>query len=131
MRMGRWGWLGLLALLLGGCATTSDRMYQLDTTLRAYENALRWSNFDLAYSFQRPDLVASGHPRPRAGIRVSAYEVINQQPDKDGLQVAQTVQIRYYHLDSARERSLIDRQRWAYAPEHKRWFLASSPPAFE
>jgi len=118
-------------LLLGGCATTADRMDRLDRTLKGYEKALRWGKFDAAYSFhkwgedEQPSI-----PAHLKEVRITRYEVASRRLDQETLTARQTVVIRYYDTNTATERELTDRQRWKYFEDSKRWYLMSEPPEF-
>lgn len=124
-------WLILMAVFLVGCATTTERMDDLDNTLRAYKKSIRWADFAAAYSFrkwQEGDVQAP--PESLKDVRVTRYEVGNSQLSKDKLSYSQVVKISYYRMDSAREREIIDRQRWEYDETSARWMLVSEIPAF-
>ncbi len=124
-------WLLLAALLLSACATTSARMDSLDRTLKDYDRAIRWGQFDAVYAFrkwgdeQRP--VAS---KSLQNLRVTQYKVLSSDLSPDKLKYTQVVKIHYYLLDSPRERQVTDRQKWEYDEEQKRWWLTSEIPAF-
>ncbi len=117
------------AVLLAGCATAWSRKDQLEETLLAYEDALRWSEFDVANGFGGGK--SQIDPGRLQRIKVTSYEVVNSTVDDDKRHAQQTVQIRYYDKDSAREQVLVDRQQWTYDPAKKRWLLQSGLPPFE
>lgn len=126
-------WLLLLALSLGACAAISEneRMTGLDNTLKNYERAIRWADFDAAYGFHRWGDGDDPTPPKRLGnVRVTQYQLVNSHMATDNLSYTQTVRISYYLLDSPRERQIIDRQRWEYDEKAGRWWLASPPPQF-
>ena len=124
--------ISLLVITLGACATTYDKMDRLNSTLRAYEKALRWAKFDMAYSFHKwyenepPSL-----PKHLKDIRLTSYSASNQSFNEDNMTAKQTVSIRYYNQNNLRERSLENKQRWKYFSDKKRWYLMSKPPIFE
>ncbi len=123
-------WL-ICLLLLGACATTGQRLDALDHTLRQYEKAVRWAQFDAVYAHHRWS--EDAQPTPPASlrnVRVTQYRVNNSKLAADKMHYRQTVTIHYYLLDSARERSLVHRQTWEYDPEQKRWLQTSPPPQF-
>lgn len=123
-------WL-LVALLLGACATSGQREDALNRTLRQYEKAVRWVQFDAVYAYHRWS--EGGQPAPPAAlrnVRVTRYHVNNSQLSDDALHYHQTVTIHYYLLDSPRERSIVQRQQWEYDPGQKRWLQTGPPPAF-
>ena len=122
----------LLALLLGACSTTVDKMDKLNQTLRAYEKTLRWAKFDAAYSFHKwGENEQPSIPAHLKDIRLSGYDVGNSGFDQNNMTATQTVFIRYYNQNNYRERSLEDKQEWKYFPDLKRWYLTTKPPTFQ
>ncbi|MCK4587570.1 MAG: hypothetical protein KAU29_09515, partial [Gammaproteobacteria bacterium] len=122
----------LLFLLLGACATTYDKMDKLNSTLRAYEKALRWAKFDMAYSFHKWDSNEQPSiPKHLKNIRLTNYSVNSRSFDEKTMTAKQTVTIGYYNQNNLRERSLDDKQQWEYFPDKKRWYLISKPPIFQ
>jgi hypothetical protein len=121
----------IVALLLGACATSADRLDNLNRTLLAYEKAVRWAKFDIVYSFHKWDTDEQPSlPARLKNIRVTGYEVVNSRFDEKTMITTQLVAIRYYNTDTLRERELEGRQRWKYFPEPKRWYLLSDPLTF-
>lgn len=115
-------------LLLSACATSTDRAFELDNTLRAYENAIRWSDFERAKAFYKSDAPTVFGVK---GVRVTGYDVTRQDASEDGLLIKQTVEIRYYRHDDVRVRKVVDEQEWDYDREHGRWRLKSPAPQLE
>ncbi len=124
-------WLLLPALLLGACATTSGRMDDLDRTLKNYDRAIRWGQFDAVYAFRQwKDEERPTAPQSLKNLRVTQYKVLSTDLSIDKQRYTQVVKIHYYLLDSPREREVTDRQKWEYDEEQKRWWLVSEIPAF-
>ena len=48
----------------------------------------------------------------------------------DDVTAAQTVEIGYYHQDTQRLKTLLDRQLWNYDLDSRLWRLASEIPEF-
>jgi len=124
-------WLLLPVLFLSACATTSGRLDDLDRTLKNYDRAIRWGQFDAAYSFRKwePNTQPAA-PKSLQNLRVTQYKVLSTDLSIDKQSYTQVVKISYYLLDSPRERQTTDRQKWEYDEEQKRWWLASEIPAF-
>jgi len=126
-----WSGLGLAILLLGACATQGEIMDNLNKTLRGYEKAVRWAEFDAAYSYHKRETnQETTIPANMENIRVTKYESSGQQFDPQKLAMKQTVTLHYYNTDDLRERSLKLRHEWKYFPESKRWYLISAPVVF-
>lgn len=124
--------LMVMALVLSACATTADRMDNLQQTLRSFEKAIRWAQFDTANSFrqwgvgEQPML-----PEHYKNIRVTSYQPMNVQFTPDKMGATQSVTIRYYRTDTSREESLRHDQKWEYSEKNKRWYLVSELPKFQ
>jgi hypothetical protein len=125
--------LALLPVAVSGCASigTSVRVERFEATVRAYDRALRWSDYPTAFALaSRP-----GTPPPNLkrlqGIRVTSYDRIGApQAAARGTEIVQGVEIRYVHLADMAERVLQDRQVWEYVEQDNRWYLRSEFPAF-
>jgi hypothetical protein len=123
--------LGLATLLLGACATQGDLMDSLNKSLRGYEKAVRWAQFDAVYSFHKWEGDAPATlPASLKNIRVTHYETSGQKFDPKQKVMKQMLTLRYYSTDSLRELTLQVPQEWKYFPELKRWYLISKPIAF-
>ena len=121
-----------LVLTLGACATSFDKMDKLNSTLRAYEKALRWSKFDAAYSYHKWDEDEQPSiPKHLKNIRLTSYSSSSQSFKESTMTAKQMVVIRYYNQENLRERTLEDKQSWKYFPDKKRWYLMSKPPSFQ
>ena len=122
----------LLTLLVVGC-TTIIRGERFDRTLRAYSNALRWSDFEAAHYFVDPEQMNKNPPdlENLSRINVISYDVRRVEHLKNNLQVRQTVHISYYKTDDMRQRTLVNRQIWEYDEEKKGWYLMSGLPDFD
>ncbi len=119
-----------LAAIVAGCAT-SMRLEKFDTTTRAYERALRWSDFQTAFALAGNADAPLPDFRRLQDVRVTSYDVVGApQVNGDASQVVQMVEIRYANLGNMSERRLTDRQTWVYSPSDERWKLRSAFPAF-
>jgi hypothetical protein len=116
-------------LLLSGCFATLGKLNQLENTLRAYEAAIRWSEFELANGFgvpvdPPPDLARLND------IAVTAYEVKASTTSKDTLEAKQTVVIDYYDKHSITQKTVTYQQQWHYDENQKRWVVQPNLPDF-
>jgi hypothetical protein len=119
----------LIALVLSGCSTA--RLGTLESTLRAYERNIRWSEFRTAFALAGnaqapiPDFQRLQH------IRVTSYERIDQQLlTDDDSKLTQTIEIRFVNVLNMSDRVIIDRQTWVYTELDERWRLTSPFPTF-
>lgn len=119
-----------IAALVAACAT-AVRLEKFETMARAYERALRWSDFRTAFALAgNADAQAPDFSRLQ-DVRVTSYDVIGApQRNDEASEVVQMVEIRYANLGNMSERRLMDRQTWIYSPSAERWKLRSPFPAF-
>jgi hypothetical protein len=122
-------WILLVAALLLGCANA--RVDQLDAALRAYERAIRWSDYKAAFALAgQPNAPVPDFERLQH-IRVTSYDKIGApQMSADGMKLVQVVEIRFVNVNRMADRVLTDKQVWEYAEAEQRWKLTSPFPAF-
>ncbi|MBN4079462.1 hypothetical protein JYT26_02355 [Beggiatoa alba] len=118
-------------LLLGACATTADRMDDLNQTLRGYEKAIRWAKYDAVYSFHKWEDVQPSIPADMENFRVTHFEALGEKFDPKNWSMKRSVKLRYYNTEDPREKSMKFSQEWKYFKESKRWYLISSPVLFQ
>lgn len=123
--------LGLISLLTA-CPQTKEQK-GLSETLQQYETIIRWAQWDAAADFIAPEYLQE-NPITRLELdrlrlfKVTQYLVRSSAPIGDGSELLQTVEIRMYNKTQARERSIIDNQRWKYNQTTERWKLHSGLP---
>lgn len=129
MKSGR-SLLWVLVVLLAGCS--SVRLSMLDNTLRAYERAIRWSDFKTAYALANNPNAAVPDFQRLQDIRVTSYDKLGApQGDADGMKLKLAVELRYVNVNNMSERVLQDEQTWEYVEKEDRWRLTSPFPAFK
>ena len=126
----------VVVLLIFGCASykTGQQMGLYDETSRAYDQAIRWGEFEEAYTYKKlsdrdkrvPDL------EKYRQIRVTDYKIKKTIVDEQSFKrVLRIVDIQYYRMSNVTVKTFVDRQKWEYDEEQKRWYLLSELPAFE
>ena len=124
-----------LVLLVSGCGTLGQfrKMEQLSETTRAYEQAIRWSEFDYAMIFLEPSEREKNPPDESfyKRIKVTAYKIKKTAFSDDETQAIQIVEISYYRIDNVIVKSFSDHQLWEWDTEDRRWYLKSGLPAFK
>ncbi len=122
----------LIAILLAGCPQSREDK-DLSETLSQYETFVRWAQWDAASNFIAPEYQEK-HPITSLELerlrlfRVTQYLVRSSAPVDGGDGLLQTVEIRIYNKNQARERTVIDEQYWKFNQETKRWLLHSGLP---
>lgn len=120
---------GLLMTGLAGCA--SVRLERLDATLRAYERALRWSDFKAAFALAGNADAPVPDFQSLKDVHVTSYDKVESRAlDTEGTKIAQVVEIRYVNARNMSERVISDRQTWAYTESDQRWRLTTPFPVF-
>lgn len=126
--------LFLLASLISGCAglRKSQRMSEFQDTTSVYQNAIRWNNFKAALAFLQHPAEGLGEQglNRLALVRVTDYEVAQEQPSPDGRAVDVTAVIEYVWLDQMAQRRITDHQHWVYVKRLKRWQIDGGLPHF-
>ncbi len=122
----------LLVTLLTGCATLDEKKKEqyFNDTIRVYEQAIRWSDFATAASFQRLEQTVTPQAIPSDSIRVTSYRQMNAQILADGEEVRVSVQIDYYNSDTFKVVTLTDNQVWKYDADETVWYITTPLPAF-
>ena len=125
----------MFTALLTGCSTvdTKKKSTTLHNATRAYENFIRWGDYESAISFINPEVMTEPLPDPESlkRYRVTSYEVMTNSMSSDQNEALQVVEIRYYNEDNMREVTIRDRQTWKYDEAATSWYLATSLPAFK
>lgn len=123
--------LALFALLLAACGSTPSKKVD---TIGDYGAAVRWSEWERAWSYVDPASRGGGLPVSEAerlkDVKVSGYTVLSRQLAPDGLSQRQLVEIRYIEQATQRERTVRDEQSWRTDDEGKHWWLTSGLPQF-
>lgn len=125
----------LLSLLLISCASLTEmrKKDKFEERSRAYEDAVRWSNFETAGSFLNPEESEKIYAKIEElkQFKVTSYVVKKFLPSKDQSQVRLFVEVHYFRINGLVVNSLIDRQLWEYDTTEEQWFLTSGLPDFK
>lgn len=112
-----------------GCFATMGKMQKLDDTLRTYEGAIRWNEFEMANSFGVNQKTSPDFSKLQ-NIRVTAYQVKNNSASEEELRARQTVVIQYYDASTMRQETAVHNQQWRYDEDQKRWLVEPNLPEF-
>jgi hypothetical protein len=121
-----------LATLLSGCPETKEDK-DLSETLMQYETIVRWAQWDAAVDFISPEYLQL-HPVTRLDLdrlrlfKVTQYIVRSSAPIEAGISIRQSVEIRMFNKNQAKERTIIDEQLWKFNETSERWKLHSGLP---
>lgn len=116
-----------VALVTVGCVATLGKKQKLEDTLRVYEGAIRWGEYELANSFgAQPATDLAG----LQNIKVTGYQVQYSNISEDAQEAKQTVLIQYYDTQTMRQETIIHNQQWRYDEDRKRWLVQPNLPGF-
>ena len=136
MRIENRAWTSVLLLILSvavAACTPNPAEKSRGETFKQYETIVRWSQWDAAVDFIAPEYLAE-NPITRLEMdrlrlfRVTAYTIRSTGVYDEGMTARQTVEIRMFNKNRARELSVIDEQYWKYDEQRKRWLLHSGLP---
>ena len=111
-----------------------EKMGDLQTSIRAYGQAIRWARYKNAHDFHlgkdgfKPKLILEKYN----GIQVTAYNIVEEGEINEALTEADVVaEISYYSEDYATVNKIKHRQHWWFEEETKQWFLDAKLPEFK
>jgi hypothetical protein len=122
-----------IVLLLAACAGGNQAHREREQAMDRWQSMLRWSEYDGLTNMIHPEWLANNpisdlEFRRLRQFRVTEYKVRQVMSDPDGLGVERRVEIRLYHVHSARERVIQHREVWRYDEQRERWLLHSGLP---
>lgn len=131
--LARLPFLALLAslLVLAGCASTPNRADALREAQYAWSAAIRWGDFEGAWTLVDPDYRAA---HPMTALEFSRYEQVRISGyHESGAQVSGDTASRQVELGVVNSNTQVQRQaryleQWRYDPEAERWWVSSGLP---
>jgi len=137
-------WPGAIAVALGlallaGCGgldtiKQGERARRLSDDLRVYGKLVRWGEFSGARAFiqVRPESEVRDPNPPGllAAIKVTHYRLSDTVYNADLSEAAVAFELKFFHQDTRREVSGVDRQVWYWSEELSRWLLDGTLPDF-
>ena len=125
--------LALLAALLAlaGCASTPDRADALRQAQYAWSAAIRWSDFEGAWTLVDP---AYRDAHPMTALEFSRYDQLRISGyHESGAQVSGDTASRAVELGVVNRNTQVQRQvryveQWRYDPVAERWWVTSGLP---
>ena len=123
----------LVTLLLAACASGNQAQRERKQSMDQWQSLVRWSEYHALGDMIHPDWLAENPIRSidlerLRQFRVTEYRVRQVISDPDGMAVERRVQIRLYHVHTARERVIEHREVWRYDEQRERWMLHSGLP---
>ena len=125
--------LALCLLLLAGCASTPDRGDALREAQYAWSAAIRWGDFEGAWTLVDPAWRAE-HPLTNLElerfkqVQVSRYHDIGSHVAGDT--ASREVEIGVVNRNTLVQRDARYQERWRYDAEAQKWWVTSGLPDF-
>ena len=118
--------------ILTSCATMSDEGKRLNETMRFYENAMRWQDYDFVLSIHAKDEVLSKEKRKALSVyKVTGYDVVYMKMGDDGMSATQVIEIKYYNEEYMRVKDLTLKNKWKMDEHSLQWYLENPFPKFK
>lgn len=125
-----WAWCLLLGVLaIGGCAT--DRRSALQDAQYAYSAAIRWGDFEGAWTLVEP---AYREAHPLTDLELSRYKQVQISGYRElASQIGEDTAMREIGIGVINRNTLVERQtryteQWRRDPETKAWMLTVGLP---
>lgn len=123
--------IALMLVSLAGAAVAGKKNAVLDKNQYAYSAAIRWGDFEGAWTMVDPKIRKD---KPMSAVEFSRYEQIQisgyrdlaSMPGPDGSQMRE-VQIDVINRNTMKQRRLRYTEVWRYDPEAKNWWIDSLP----
>ena len=124
--------LACCLVLLAGCPKSASKGSALDEILYAYSAAIRWGDFEGAWTLVDPKL---REEKPLTDIdfsrykqvQISTYSDMGGTVEPSGV-VVRDVEIGVVNRNTQAERTVLVTERWRWDPQAKRWWQAAGLP---
>lgn len=125
--------LCLVALVvLFSCGGKTTKKRNLDNALFKYAALIRWSDFDNAMRYLKPnddEIKPSNFELEHLKqFKVSSYKESPISPGSKENEILQNVEIQLYNIHNNKTRVVYDRQVWQFDDELNQWFITSGLP---
>ena len=127
-----WMALCLCVLALAGCATSEGTASQFDRKLYEYSAAIRWGDFEGAWTLVDPEY-RKAHPLSDVEmerykqVQIAGYRDLATQTLPDG-DVVREIEIEVVNRHSLAQRQTRYTERWHFDPVAKQWWLMVGLP---
>ena len=115
--------------------TTSSMEKKLQASLKTYELAVRWNDFDAASESLDPLTLQGELFSEQDEAYYKVFQITGYMPKSSSMTedmvYTQRVELRIVDRDTQVERIKTDRQSWRYDAAAKRWWLTSGLPKLD
>ena len=113
--------------------STQKKMDNLDRSVTSYEVALRWAQYEDAYSYH----VSPNGTQPPLNvdrlqeISVTGIDITEKIINEDQTEAYIKGVVRYFNKNQGTEKKVKLDQTWWYSDENKQWFIDAEFPKFQ
>jgi len=123
---------GLIFILsIGGCASVPEELEMLDNTLKNYEKAMLWSEYDYILTSHKGQNLNEYQHEKLKGIKVTSYDVLRSKLLPGGKKFVQIIALKYYNRSYGVVRSIRVEQEWVFEEERGAWVVLTPFPDFK
>ena len=122
--------------IVSACSSLKSFREELKDTVIAYNDLLRWNEFNKAKNFVDESLRQEFEARAKAAknVKIADYRILNADFEAEKGEQIVEVEFDYYISPVYLVKTLVDKQKWSYVyiqkEKKKRWRLITPLPEF-
>jgi hypothetical protein len=122
--------------IVSACSSLKGFREELKDTVVAYNDLLRWNEFNKAKHFVDESVRQEFEARVQAtkNVKIADYRILNADFESEKGEQIVEVEFDYYISPTYLVKTLIDKQKWSYTyvekEKEKRWRLMTPIPDF-
>jgi hypothetical protein len=129
--------LCVLIVIVSACSTLTSLREELDDTVMAYNDLLRWGEFNKAKNFADESVRQEFEAKAKAtkNIKIADYRILDAYFEAEKGEQIVEVEFDYYISPAYLVKTLVDKQKWSYISigkeNKKQWRLMTPLPEFK
>ena len=129
--------LCVLIVIVSACSTLTSLREELDDTVMAYNDLLRWGEFNKAKIFADVSVRQEFEARAKAtkNVKIADYRILGTAFEAEKGEQIVEVEFDYYISPAYLVKTLVDQQKWSYVSigkeKKKQWRLMTPLPEFK
>jgi len=123
--------------IVSACSTLSGLREDLKDTVVAYNDSIRWGQFNKAEHFVDDSVRQEFEARTKAAknVKIADYRILSTDFEVDKGEQTVEVEFDYYISPVYQVKTLVDEQKWSYVfverEKKKQWRLMTPLPEFK
>jgi hypothetical protein len=129
--------LCVLIVIVSACSTLTNLREELNNTVIAYNDLLRWGEFNKAKHFADESVRQEFEARAKAtkNVKIADYRILDADFEAEKGEQTVEVEFDYYISPAYLVKTLVDKQKWSYVfmgkEKKKQWRLMTPLPEFK